>query len=198
MRPLLACLLAAACCPAGVGDFPGAEHLATRAQFSIVRDGRSVCCAVAVGPRLGVTADHCAPEATPGYAAPDGAGFRTGRARVVRRDHDTDLVLLELDQAGDDWLPIPASAPLHPGAPVWTRNGWATVLEPNAWVRSSSGSSTRVVLVAAPPLPGMSGSALVDRFGRLAGLCRGSDASGQWAAYAPATALAAIWAERSQ
>jgi len=185
----LAAILCVSCCPYSFAEWPAVEAAAEQAQFSLLSQGSSVCCAVAIGPHQAFSAAHCLAEERVQYVF-DG---RLGEARLRARDPDSDLVLLDLFKPAPAWASLPHEAELWPGAAVFTRNGWSYVIDPNEWSRSYSGTITRSVVVDTEPLPGLSGSALLDRYGRLVGICRGEDASGQHAAYAPVSAIVALW-----
>ena len=197
MRLLFAPLLLVAC-GGGVpiAEPPTVEDAAEQAQFALANDLQAYCGAVSISPRLAVTARHCLRgDSVVRYAVPDRDWFAFGEAWSVAEDLDRDLAIISLDEPRPIWLPVQVLRPARAGDRVRNRAGWTTVLDANRWVRIGGGTVAISIETEAPARPGTSGTALIDRFGSLVGVCRGFDLESERGDYIPAAAIAELWAE---
>jgi hypothetical protein len=198
MRRFLAAVLFLVACGSAVpiSEPPTVEDAAEGSQFALIDNMRAYCGAVSISPRMAVTAEHCIQDGPLlEYAIPDGNWYEFGTARLVAVDTVADVALLYLDNARPVWLPLQLLSPPQTGDRVRDRNGWTTVRDADYWTSHDGGPMTAALQTESIAFKGMSGSALIDRYGRLIGTCRGFERGTGHGIFAPVSAIATLWSE---
>ena len=161
--PLLA--LVASGCHADV-----APSVGDRPTLALVGDGRIACGAVAVAPRLAITANHCARTDIVEYVAPTRRGeHRNGIGVVVWREAASDLAAFAAEGL------VPAELAEGPLDAEHVTTLVTHVPEPWSIVKVRLSDAEHGFLRTGRLRVGMSGSGLWDDHGRLVGVAVGND-----------------------
>jgi S1-C subfamily serine protease len=166
LAALLLCLVPVAC---------NAPHRANPQAVLLVRGGAWLGSAVVwdAAAHLALTALHVVEEMPEGSITVTAPGRPPQRARIVDRDPELDLALLEVSGEVEAGPPIGASISLKPGESIDVagcpaarcRRRAATVLQP-----SLSFAGSRYVEIGCEVHPGASGGPVLDASGALVGI----------------------------
>lgn len=170
---------------------PKVETIAQESTVTIVENNVAICKAVSISPWLLVTAAHCGNQ-TIKYVEPD-SNYTPMNAHAVITDSVNDVSIYQTETPRDHWVPLQQWSQPHDGDNVLAGGSWSTI-KTTHWVgRSEEHGTLRLGIQVDTQAPkGHSGSALIDEYGVLIGICSGHETQTWQGIYVPSSIIISL------